>query len=41
MEDVAELKQRLKPKEMIKNLFPAITNEILDDFSRVVLTQLQ
>ena len=36
MEDVAELKQCLKRKEKIKYISPALTNEILNDFSRDV-----
>ena len=40
-EQKAELKQRLKRKEKIKYLSPAITNEILNDFSSGVLTKLQ
>ena len=40
MEDVGKLKQWLKRKEKIKYLSPAITNEILYDFSRDLTTLL-
>ena len=41
MEDVVELKQWLKRKKKIKYLSPAMTNDVLNDFRRGVLTKLQ
>ena len=41
MKTVAELNQWLQRKEKIKNFSPALTNEILNDFSRGVSTTLQ
>ena len=38
---MAAIKQRVKRKKLIKYSTSAITNEILNDFSRGVLTKLQ